>query len=69
MGKGTCIAAGDGTKDVDAKCRELQCSDKYMREDAESMEWIQKYANDQDAFFVDFVDAYIRLAALGAEFA
>jgi L-ascorbate peroxidase len=40
-----------------------------MREDAESMEWIQKYANDQDAFFVDFVDAYIRLAALGAEFA
>lgn len=44
-------------------------SDKYMREDAESMEWIQKYANDQDAFFVDFVDAYIRLAALGAEFA
>ena len=44
-------------------------SDKYMREDAESMEWIQKYANDQDAFFVDFIDAYIRLAALGAEFA
>lgn len=43
-------------------------SDKYMREDAESMLWIKKYAEDQEAFFEDFVDAYIRLTKLGATF-
>ena len=40
-------------------------SDQYMREDAESMKWIKRYANDQDAFFTDFVDAYLRLTRLG----
>ena len=40
-----------------------------MREDAESMKWIKRYANDQDAFFTDFVDAYLRLTRLGADFA
>ena len=44
-------------------------SDQYMREDAESMKWIKRYANDQDAFFTDFVDAYLRLTRLGADFA
>jgi len=43
-------------------------SDKFMREDEENMRWIQKYANDQDAFFADFVDAYLRLTELGAKF-
>jgi L-ascorbate peroxidase len=44
-------------------------SDKFMREDEENMAWIQKYADDQNAFFVDFVDAYLRLTELGANFA
>lgn len=43
-------------------------SDKYMREDEENMKWITKYASDQDAFYADFVDAYLRLTSLGARF-
>ena len=58
------------TKDEAAMAEHIGLpSDQYMREDAESMKWIKRYANDQDAFFTDFVDAYLRLTRLGADFA
>ncbi|XP_027083991.2 putative L-ascorbate peroxidase 6 isoform X1 [Coffea arabica] len=41
-------------------------SDRALVEDDECTTWISKYANDQNLFFEDFKDAYIKLVNTGA---
>lgn len=41
-------------------------SDRALVEDEECLRWITKYANDQDLFFKDFKNAYIKLVNSGA---
>ncbi|GMH10842.1 hypothetical protein Nepgr_012683 [Nepenthes gracilis] len=41
-------------------------SDRALVEDDECSRWITKYANDQDIFFEDFKDAYVKLVNSGA---
>ena len=40
-------------------------TDMALVEDAKFKEHVQKYANDQEAFFQDFVEAWVRLQELG----
>ncbi|KAK6140680.1 hypothetical protein DH2020_025587 [Rehmannia glutinosa] len=42
-------------------------SDRALVEDDECMRWISKYANDQDLFFEDFKNVYIKLVNTGAK--
>ncbi|CAI0415118.1 unnamed protein product [Linum tenue] len=41
-------------------------SDHALMEDNECLRWIELYADDQDAFFQDFKNAYIKLVNSGA---
>ncbi|CAI0416662.1 unnamed protein product [Linum tenue] len=41
-------------------------SDNALMEDNECLRWIELYADDQDAFFQDFKNAYIKLVNSGA---
>ncbi|KAJ9167737.1 hypothetical protein P3X46_019340 [Hevea brasiliensis] len=41
-------------------------SDRALVEDDECLRWIKKYADDQDIFFDDFKNAYIKLVNSGA---
>ncbi|KAH9608799.1 hypothetical protein KSS87_005505 [Heliosperma pusillum] len=41
-------------------------SDRALVEDEECLRWIKKYAKDQNLFFDDFKDAYIKLVDSGA---
>ncbi|KAL9230270.1 hypothetical protein vseg_005645 [Gypsophila vaccaria] len=41
-------------------------SDRALVEDEECLRWITEYANDQNLFFEDFKDAYIKLVNCGA---
>lgn len=43
-------------------------SDKNLAEDAPSVEWIAKYAADQELFFKDFTAAYKKMTEQGARF-
>jgi L-ascorbate peroxidase len=38
-------------------------------EDAASVEWIERYAADQDLFFKDFTQAYLKMTEQGATWA
>ncbi|GIL88238.1 hypothetical protein Vretifemale_16186 [Volvox reticuliferus] len=40
-------------------------SDHVLPDDPECLPYIQRYAEDQDAFFADFSKAYIKLTSLG----
>ncbi|XP_076951531.1 putative L-ascorbate peroxidase 6 [Bidens hawaiensis] len=42
-------------------------SDRALIEDAECLRWISEYADDQDLFFEDFKNAYIKLVNSGAK--
>ncbi|KAL7596557.1 hypothetical protein Lser_V15G28181 [Lactuca serriola] len=42
-------------------------SDRGLIEDDECLRWISKYADDQDLFFRDFKNAYIKLVNSGAK--
>ncbi|KAK9079494.1 hypothetical protein SSX86_001166 [Deinandra increscens subsp. villosa] len=42
-------------------------SDRALVEDDECLRWISKYADDQDLFFEDFMNAYIKLVNSGAK--
>ncbi|KAK1429622.1 hypothetical protein QVD17_11836 [Tagetes erecta] len=42
-------------------------SDRALVEDDECLRWISKYADDQDLFFEDFKNAYIKLVNSGAK--
>ncbi|XP_076952986.1 putative L-ascorbate peroxidase 6 [Bidens hawaiensis] len=42
-------------------------SDRALIEDDECLRWISKYADDQDLFFEDFKNAYIKLVNSGAK--
>ncbi|KAJ9555092.1 hypothetical protein OSB04_009706 [Centaurea solstitialis] len=42
-------------------------SDRALIEDDECLRWISKYAGDQDLFFEDFKNAYIKLVNSGAK--
>ncbi|KAL9269486.1 putative L-ascorbate peroxidase 6 [Drosera capensis] len=42
-------------------------SDRALVEDNECLRWITRYADDQDAFFEDFKNAYIKLVNSGAK--
>ncbi|KAK4422163.1 putative L-ascorbate peroxidase 6 [Sesamum alatum] len=42
-------------------------SDRALVEDDECMRWISKYADDQNLFFEDFKNVYIKLVNTGAE--
>ncbi|XP_071708786.1 putative L-ascorbate peroxidase 6 [Rutidosis leptorrhynchoides] len=42
-------------------------SDRTLVEDDECLRWISKYAEDQDLFFEDFKNAYIKLVSSGAK--
>jgi len=44
-------------------------SDKNLAVDAPSVEWIEKYAADQELFFRDFTAAYKKMTEQGARFA
>ncbi|XP_030467219.1 putative L-ascorbate peroxidase 6 isoform X1 [Syzygium oleosum] len=41
-------------------------SDRALVEDDECLRWIEKYANDQNSFFKDFKNAYVKLVNSGA---
>ncbi|KAL3745438.1 hypothetical protein ACJRO7_014526 [Eucalyptus globulus] len=41
-------------------------SDRALVEDNECLRWIEKYANDQNLFFKDFENAYVKLVNSGA---
>ena len=41
-------------------------SDRALVEDDECLRWITKYANNQNMFFEDFKNAYIKLVNSGA---
>ncbi|XP_044463469.1 putative L-ascorbate peroxidase 6 [Mangifera indica] len=43
-------------------------SDRALVEDDECLRWITKYADDQNVFFEDFKNAYIKLVNSGARF-
>ncbi|PKI65016.1 hypothetical protein CRG98_014601 [Punica granatum] len=42
-------------------------SDRALAEDNECLRWIKAYADDQNLFFKDFKDAYIKLVNSGAK--
>lgn len=42
-------------------------SDRALIEDDECLRWISKYAEDQELFFEDFKNAYIKLVDSGAK--
>ncbi|MFS8005430.1 putative L-ascorbate peroxidase [Helianthus anomalus] len=42
-------------------------SDRALLDDDECLRWISKYADDQDLFFEDFKNAYIKLVNSGAK--
>merc|ERR1712216_969511 len=44
-------------------------SDKLLPEDDDCLKWINKYAEDQDAFFRDFSAAYLKMIDMGATYA
>ena len=40
-------------------------SDLALLEDDKFRPWVEKYAEDQDAYFADFTDAWVRLQENG----
>ena len=44
-------------------------SDKNLAVDEPCLEWIRKYADDQNAFFADFSAVYVKMTERGATFA
>jgi L-ascorbate peroxidase len=44
-------------------------SDKLLAEDEVALRWIKKYAADERAWFEDFEAAYVKMGALGAQWA